>query len=529
MKIFKIPYPKIPLLANRDVKYIIEDPSLRPFYKYPVTIEAFQEVIEDKSKELTDRTTLVEVLKSQYRHLTAAKLVENNIEKLALPNTFTIVTAHQPSLFTGPLYYIFKIVSAIKLAQRLTYAYPNFNFVPVFITSGEDHDFAEVNHLHLFGKKLTWESGETGPVGNMKTGSLAAVLQDLKTMLGESEAAHKLYELFAATHTKNTKYSDAAFELAHSLFKDEGLVVLNTNEAKLKRLFAPIIKEEILNQPSQQIVNQTIANLEAVGYPSQATPRAINFFYMGDKFRERIVEEAGVFQVLNTELTFSKAEMEVEIENHPERFSPNVVMRPIFQEKILPNLAYIGGGGELAYWLERKTQFEHFKLNFPMLVRRNSAMWIDAGSAKRMEKLNLTIDDLWTDTNELVRKYLRENAESDFSLQVERVENRAVFEKIAEKTALVDQSLVKTVWAEHSKAEKSIEQLEARLLKAEKQKHDTAIQQIQNLKEKLFPGGGLQERHENFIPLYLKHGDEFRQVLMDNFDPLEKAFVVIVE
>ncbi len=529
MKIFKIPYPKIPLFANRDIKYIVEDPALRPFYKYPVTLAAFQNAIDDKSKELTDRSTLVEVLKAQHSRLNIGKLVADNIEKLSLDNTFTVVTAHQPSLFTGPLFYIFKIVSAIKLARQLAAAYPNSNFVPVFISSGEDHDFAEVNHLHLFGKKLTWESGETGSVGNMKTASLGPILQDLKAIMGESEAAKALYELIERIHVKNATYADAAFELAHELFKDEGLVVLNTNEARLKRLFAPIIKEEILTQPSQQLVNQTIAKLEAVGFPSQATPREINFFYMGDQFRERIVEESGMFRVLNTKLVFSREEMETEIDAHPERFSPNVVMRPIYQETILPNLAYIGGGGELAYWLERKAQFEHFGLNFPVLVRRNSAMWIDAGSAKRMEKLNMSVDDLWSDTNELVRKYLNENAESEFSLQAEKAANKAVFEKIAEKTDKVDQSLVKTVWAEHSKAEKSIEQLEARLVKAEKQKHETAIQQIQNLKEKLFPGGGLQERYENFIPLYLKHGPEFKRILMENLDPLEKQFVLIVD
>lgn len=529
MKVIKLPYPDVPLFANRDVKYIEEVPSLRPFYKYPVQIDAFQQVIDDKKMERIDRETLVEVIKSQYSGLEIGDLVSFNINKLLIDKTYTVVTAHQPSLFTGPLYYIFKIVSAIKLARQLADRYPDNHFVPVFITSGEDHDFAEVNHLHLFGKTLTWESGESGPVGNMSTSSLGLVLHDLKSILGDSENAANLYKLIEAIHTKNARYSEAAFELAHELFKQEGLVVLNTNDAKLKRIFAPIIKDEIINQPSQSLVNQTIGQLEAIGFPGQATPREINFFYIGQQFRERIVEENGIFKVLNTDLTFTKPEMEAEIEHHPERFSPNVVMRPIYQEKILPNLAYIGGGGELAYWLERKSQFAYFGVNFPMLVRRNSAMWIDASSVKRMEKLNLTVNDLWLDTNELIRKYLHENAENEFTLQAEKEALKNVFEEIATKTAVVDHSLVKTVWAEHSKAEKSIEMLEAKLVKAEKQKHDTALQQIQNLKEKLLPGGGLQERYENFIPLYLKHGELFLQTLMEHFDPLEKRFVVIMD
>lgn len=530
MKIYKLPYSKVPLFAARDLKYIAEDEALRPFYKYPVSLDGFRAAIQDKGREEIDRFTLVEVIKSQHAKLKEiSNAVEANIESLLLENTFTVVTAHQPSLFTGPLYYIFKIISAINLAKQLRLAFPAFNFVPVFISSGEDHDFEEVNHLHLFGKKLSWESGEKGAVGQMHTQSLQPILNDLKAILGNAAEAQALFRLLEETHTRNERYADAAFELAYQLFNEDGLVVLNTNDAKLKRVFAPLIKDEIFNQPSQTLVNQTIAALEKAGFPSQATPREINFFYLADQVRERIVADGSGFRVLNTDLQFSSSEMEAEIENHPERFSPNVVMRPIYQEKILPNLAYIGGGGELAYWLERKAQFEHFGLNFPVLVRRNSAMWIDAGSAKRMEKLNLTIEDIWADTNDLVRKYLHENAESELSLQTETAEIKSVFEKIAEKTTMVDATLVKTVWAEHSKMEKSIEQLEARLVKAEKQKHETAIQQIQGLKEKLFPGGGLQERYENFIPLYLKHGSDFKKVLLDNFDPLEKKFVVVMD
>ncbi len=526
MTIHKLPYESIPLLAGRDVAYIYEVPALRPFYKYPVEIEAFRQVVTDKKKDKTNRRTLVEVLKKQHQGLPTTPAVQENIEKLASENTFTIVTAHQPSLFTGPLYYIFKIVSAINLAKQLNEFYPENHFVPIFISSGEDHDFAEINHLHLFNKTLNWESGETGPTGSMKTASLQPVLAELKDILGESEYAQRIYEIIERTHTQNERYADAAFALAHELFMEDGLVVLNTNDAQLKKLFIPIIKEEIFNQPSHELVNQAMEELEAAGFPSQATPRDINFFYLAEQLRERIVEEDGAFKVLNTALTFTKEEMEAEIENHPERFSPNVIMRPIYQELILPNRAYIGGGGELAYWLERKAQFAHFNLNFPMLIRRNSAMWIDSGSAKRMEKLGLSVNELWEGTEDLIKIYLRKNAEEEFHLTEEKSAFEPVFKKIAEKTEAVDPTLVKTVWAEHAKLLKSLEQLETRLVRAEKQKHDTALQQIRSLKEKLFPGNGLQERYDNFLAFYLRQGDAFFSLLKENFDPLEKKFVV---
>lgn len=529
MTIHKLPYNKISLLAGRDIAYINEVPALRPFFKYPVTLDAFRQIIEDKKQDKTNRPALVQVLKKQHSGLPPAPAVQKNIESLASENTFTVVTAHQPSLFTGPLYYIFKIVSAINLAKQLCEAYPSCHFVPVFISSGEDHDFAEVNHLHLFNKTITWESGETGPVGWMKTASLQPVLAELKDILGDSEEARHIFSIIERAHTQNERYESAAFSQAHELFKEDGLVVLNTNDAQLKRLFIPIIEEEIFDQPSHSLVNHTIGRLAEAGFPSQATPRDINFFYLGEQLRERIVEENGTFKVLNTDLIFTPEEMKAEIENHPERFSPNVIMRPLFQELILPNLAYIGGGGEIAYWLERMEQFAHFGLNFPMLVRRNSAMWIDGGSARRMEKLKLSIDDLWDDTEVLIKNYLRKNAEAEFQLADEKAAFEPIFKKIAKKTEAVDPTLVKTVWAEHAKLLNSLGQLETRLVRAEKQKHDTAIQQIRSLKEKLFPGNGLQERYDNFLPIYLRHGEEFFRQLKAAFDPLEKKFVVMVD
>jgi bacillithiol biosynthesis cysteine-adding enzyme BshC len=529
MKIKKLPYTQIPLLAARDLAYINETPALRPFYKYPVELDSFPAVIADKKKDRIDRKTLVEVLKRQHQKFSPSQATAANIEKLAQENTFTLVTAHQPSLFTGPLYYIFKIVSAIALAKKLNGAFPAFQFVPVFITSGEDHDFAEVNHIHLFNKDIRWESGESGPVGFMQTDSLGPVLADLKAVLGETEQAKSIFQLIENTHTQHKTYSDAAFALAHELFKEDGLVVLNTNDADLKRLFVPIIKKEIFDQPSAALVGQAINELAAAGYPSQATPREINFFYIGGQLRERIVEAGGSFKVLNTPLVFTKKEMEAEIDNHPERFSPNVIMRPIFQELILPNLAYIGGGGELAYWLERKKQFEFFGLNFPMLIRRNSALWIDANSAKKMEKFGLGFADLMDSTDSLIKNYLHKNADSEFALSAEQAAFEPIFQQIAAKTESIDPTLVKTVWAEHAKLLKSIEQIETRLVRAEKQKHDQALNQIKNLKEKLFPGGGLQERYDNFLPYYLKHGTAFFEILKENFDPLEKLFVVVEE
>lgn len=529
VKVTLIPYQEVPQVSSRDKAYAREDEALKPFYKYSTEYASFAQIIEDKKKDNTNREVLVKTLLQQYSKLGMHENVKSNIDKLSEQNTFTLITAHQPSLFTGPLYYIYKIISTLNLAKKLNTYLPDYQFVPVFITGGEDHDFEEMNHVNLFSKQLVWENNEKGSVGAMKTSSLENVLAELKGILGESENSKVIYDLMERSHTKYDTYSDAALSLINELFGKDGLVCLNMNQSDLKREFIPIIKDEIFNQASQPLVEATAEKLNEVGFKTQAAPREINFFYLNPQIRERIVFENGRFNVLNTDISFSKEEMEKEIDNHPEHFSPNVIMRPLYQELILPNLAYVGGGGELAYWLERKDQFEHFKINFPMLIRRNSAVWIDKGTKKRIDKLGLTSTALFIDTEELIKIFVEDNSEGELNFSEEKLELQAIFEKVKSKTIEVDASLGKTVLAEAAKQIKSLENLESRVMRAEKQKHETSINQLRNLKEKLFPSNGLQERKDNFMAFYMKHGEAYLETLKETFDPLEKSFVVIEE
>ncbi|MEM6967465.1 MAG: bacillithiol biosynthesis cysteine-adding enzyme BshC [Bacteroidota bacterium] len=529
VNVTRLPYAEVPQISSKDKAYASAEAALKPFYKYPVALDAFAQIIEDKKKDLTDRATLVNVLLEQYKKFGLTTAVEKNIHALSSEKTFTIVTAHQPTLFTGPLYYVYKIISTINLTRKLNAYLPDYQFIPVFITGGEDHDFEEMNHVNLFNKQLVWENTEQGSVGAMQTASLKNVLAELKEILGTSENAQRVYELMERTHTSFERYSDAALALANELFGKDGLIAINMNHPDLKRIFIPYIKDEILNQVSHPFVEATAEKLNAAGFKTQATPREINFFYLNPQIRERIVFENDKFQVLNTDISFSKAAMEKEINEHPERFSPNVIMRPLYQEVILPNLAYIGGGGELAYWLERKTQFEYFGVNFPMLIRRNSAVWIDKISQKKLNKLGLTATDLFQETEALIKSYVKENSEGELNFSAEKKELKTIFDKVKKKTIEIDPTLGKTVLAEAAKQIKSLENLEGRVMRAEKQKHEISINQLRGLKDKLFPNNGLQERKDNFMVFYLQHGEAYFEVLKEIFDPLEKSFVIIEE
>lgn len=529
MEIQKIPYDKIPQFSSKDIAYLSESPALRPFYKYPPKISSFPDVILDKQKDLTDRALLVKVLQEQYQSIPTNDLVHKNIQSLAFNNTFTITTAHQPCLFTGPLYYLYKIASTLHLTRRLSVELPQFQFVPVFVSGAEDHDFGEINHAHLYGKSIVWQNEQSGGVGGMSTESLPQVLTELEAILGVSDAAKNVFDMVQKCYTRYPLYGQATVALVNELFKDFGLVVIDMNHPELKRRFIPVMQKELLEQPSVAFIEQAAKDLELAGFSGQAHPRDINLFYFKDQLRSRIVLEEGRYKVLQTSLEFSPAEILEELHTHPEHFSPNVVLRPLYQEIILPNLAYIGGGGEIAYWLERMQQFQFFGVNFPMLIRRNSLLWVDKGSAKKLAKLELSIEDLLQDTEILIKKYLHEHSEHELNLDQEKTKLEEIFDGVARIAESSDPTLVKTVLAEKVKQVKSLEQIELRLLRAEKQKQETTLNQIKTLKEKLFPANGLQERHDNFLPLFVNHGQEFLSFLVDNLAPFDKNFLVVFE
>ncbi len=524
-----IPFDQLNQISTRDKAYANADPRLRPFYKYDVDFNALQQVIEDKGKDNTDRALLTSVLLKQYKDFDISASTHANIEALSKQNTYTIITAHQPSLFTGPSYFIYKICSILNLAKQLNEADGANHFVPVFIMGGEDHDFEEISSTQVFGKPITWNTNAGGSVGNLSNSTLTDVLDELKALLGDREIAASIYATIETAFTKFKTYGTGMRFLVNELFKDYGLVVVDMSDAELKRAFIPIIEKEIFERKSVDYIQSTVEKLEQAGFSNQAHPRDINFFYLGEGYRERIVFENGKYAVLNKDISFSEEEIKKEINEHPERFSPNVNMRPIYQEFIFPNLAYVGGGGELAYWMERKSQFAYFGLNYPMLIRRNSVLIVDKTTNKKLSKLSLSLHDLLSEEHEVVNTFLNIHSQNELSLEDHKKVIEETFNKIIEKTKQIDASLIGKVEGEKTKQIKALESLEGRLKKAEKNKFNTGISQVKATREKLFPKNGLQERKENFLTFYTRYGKSYFDYLVENLDPFAKGLIVIEE
>ncbi len=517
--------------------YINGDKVLRKFYSYEPKIDSFKQVIDDKLKETTNRSLLVTVLKEQYSEISDCALQQKNIDLLLNKNTFTVCTGHQLCLFTGPLYFIYKIISTINLAEILKKNYPDFNFVPVYWMASEDHDFEEIRSINLYGKKISWINSEAkGAVGNLKTDSIAAVIDELKNIFGESENSNELIQLYKDAYLKHRNLADATRYLVHKIFAEYGLVTLDGNDARLKCEISDIIKDDIFNNTNYKLVNQTISEFDKNGLKVQVNPREINCFYMIDNLRERIEhvynssledDKRDVYNVLNTSISFTKETMINELKLSPERFSPNVVLRPVYQQKILPNLAYIGGPGEIAYWLEFKEMFDHHKINFPVLIPRNFAMLTDEKSNSQIQKLGFTITDLFKDTELLTKEFVSKNAGSELSLTLQKDELTNVFADISIKATAVDITLKGSVEAELQKVLNAVKNIESKLVRSEKQKQETSINQIKKLKNKFFPEGSLQERYDNLAPYYLISGKQLIADLKEQFDPLDFKLLIL--
>ncbi len=338
----------------------------------------------------------------------------------------------------------------------------------------------------------------------------------------------ELMRLIRNCYTKEVSIQDATFKLVNTLFEAYGLIVLLPDNAGLKRSMLPIFEDDIFNNTPSEIVSKTTEEL-GKQYKVQAHPREINLFYLIDGIRSRLVEKKNIFHVEDTNIRFTEEEIRTELRDYPERFSPNVILRGLYQETILPNLAFVGGGGELAYWLELKGLFQHYNIPYPVLIVRNSFMLIDKKVKTLYEKLQLGTTDLFNTENTLINELVRKETKNQLYLSLEKQQVSDVYDEIKKTVQQIDITLAQHAEALKAKAINNLNALEKKMLKAEKRKFEAQQRQIKKIKSLLFPSGELQERVENFMPYYAKFGKDFIKLLYENSLTFEQRFCVLNE
>ena len=526
--ITSLPYPQTGFTTKIIEDYLKEAPSLRPFYTHPVSLEGLVQSIESRKAFNTNRELLVKALRDDYAAVDTSEKVKQNIESLQDKNTFTIVTAHQPNIFTGYLYFIYKVLHIIKIANHLNHKLPRYKFVPVYYMGSEDADLDELGTINMNGEKIVWQTKQKGAVGRMSTEGLQEIITRLEGELIVQPFGAELISLLKDCYINSPDIRTATFRLVNHLFQDYGLVILMPDNAILKQAMFRVFEDDLLHQTPSGIVEETIERLSQ-HYPVQANPREINLFYLKEDIRGRILQLNNEWKVAGEGISFNESALKEDLLQHPERFSPNVILRGLFQETILPNIAFIGGGGETAYWLELNELFAHYQVPFPVLILRNSFLFVEKSHVQKIEKLGFKVPDFFQEEHRLLTEYVKRTSGMRLDVKDEVSKLSGIYLNIKNVAGKADPGLLKHVEALQTLAVNRLHELEKKMLKAEKRKFNDQQRQIKAIKNKLFPQNNLQERVDNFMPYYARYGKDFIHTIYEHSPTLEQEFVIIEE
>lgn len=522
-----IPYADTGYFSTLVQDYLHNAPELQQFYRFRPDIAGIRASMAQRNQFPTNRALLVDALKAHYAGKTLSAKQAAHLDALLKDNTYTVTTAHQPNIFTGPLYFIYKIIHAIKLADELSAEMPDQHFVPVYYMGSEDADLDELGYIKLQGHTHRWDTKQTGAVGRMLVDNgFLQLIESVYGQIGVLPNGPALTELFRNCYTKGRSIQESTFDLVHQLFAEFGLLVVVPDSRALKAAFIPVIEKELTTKFSHTAVEQTATAL-AKQYKVQASGRDINLFYLIDNHRERIEADGEDYVVHALNLRFTKDAMLQEVHDYPERFSPNVILRGVFQETILPNIAFIGGGGELAYWMELEQVFAKAEVPYPVLILRNSFLLMEKAQQEKIATLSLSIKDLFQKTDAIMQQLVRNQSANQLSLGQEKQALEAFYAQLAKISAKIDATLVPHTAALKEKAMHKLIGLEKKLFRAEKRKYTDQQNQLAQLCAQLFPGDSLQERAENFAIYYGKFGAEFLQMLYHASRGTEQQFCIV--
>lgn len=525
---YSVSYEQTGYFSKLVTDYLNQSPSLSNFYTNPPNLAGIKASIEARKQFDTPRNLLVEVLQEQYQGIPQSAKLQEHLALLTDANTFAITTAHQPNIFTGPLYFIYKILHTVKLAEFLHKEIPDSKFVPVYYMGSEDADLDELGQINLAGQPLVWNTKQTGSVGRMLVDKQFLQLIDaIEGQIGVLEYGLSLTALFKTVYTIGKSIQQATLELVNHLFADYGVVVLIPDNAKLKTAYQSVVKKELVEGFSHLLVAETIDALKD-NYKVQTAGRDLNLFYLFEDARVRIELENGIYQVKELGLSFTQTEILTELDSHPERFSANVILRGGFQETVLPNIAFIGGGGELAYWMELKKVFEAVNIPYPVLVLRNSFLIMQQAQFDKMLQLGFDKVSIFESEFDLLNQLVKRESTASWNIVDEIKSIEQLYKVLQTKAATVDASLKDHVKALEIKSAKKLAILEKKILRAERNKLAASERQITTIKKDLFPNNSLQERLFNFSDLYARMGKDLMEIIYRASPSLEMKFTIIV-
>ncbi len=522
-----IPFSSTHVFSKLINDYLEGKGTALDFVQYAPNLEGYRAAIEGRKKHPINRNLLFDVLTKQYANLPQENAVNNQIALLNKDNTFVVTTAHQPNLFTGPLYFFYKIIHAIQLAASLKAAFPECNFVPVYYMGSEDADLEEVGSFNLDAKNYQWATKQTGAIGRMQVDdALLVLLKQLESYWTILPQGQKALEILKEAYQKGKTISEATLSFVHAFFGSKGLLVLQPDDAALKAAFIPVMEKELMSGFSHEAIQPTIAAMSK-DYHVQSEGRSINLFYLKDNLRARIEKQGEQFIVVDTDIQFTQVEIITELHQHPERFSPNVILRGVYQETILPGIVFVGGGGELAYWMELKNVFQAVGVHYPLLQLRNSFLLVSHKQAEQWSAMQFEEQDLFKPVLELEIAYVKKHTNTKLDLQDQLNQLSNLYINIKNQAVQVDASLGAHAENLAQQVKAKLLALEKKMLRAERRKQSVDIQRIHRIKKELFPQDNLQEREEHFSKWVGQYDLSWIDTIMENSKGLESKFSII--
>ena len=482
---------EIPLKVSPLVQGLLnQNENLRPFISNFFTKENCFESARSRTFSLEKREVLSSTLIKQYSRLEVTPDAQGSIDRLLLANTFTVVTGHQICAAGGPLYLIYKLFSAIRITQELNATQNEFHFVPVYWMATEDHDIEEIRHFHWGQEKIELASEFEGIAGELPTEEFLRWMNEKKEEGKFNEIG--LSEIFLRAYEQKN-FADATRFWVNELLGEFGLVCIDGNDNALKKLASTLFEKEIQEQFVYSEVSKTNSLLENLGYNPNIQPREFNLFWLMEngskKIRRRIDKNGSQFQTHGHDRNFTKEELS----RLTTELSPNVLLRPLYQETILPNVVYIGGPSELGYWMQLKRAFQAANLQMPLLAHRLSMTLVRKRDLDFVSKNDLDIAELVQEKlHEAQKKMLgRMNGKS---FDKESRSTHELFAQLKEYVGGIDASLIGWVSAEEKRQLDQWNTIEQKIKKALKSKEEVKFSQLEKFFAFAHPNQIQQER-----------------------------------
>ncbi len=516
-------------LSELFTDYVNDFPKVQQFFQTDFhSVQNFEATAEQTCSRFKYRQQIVEILLEQNQNYGASEATLENIRSLGHETTLAVLTGQQVGILGGPLYTIYKTITSIKLAQQLRETFPQYKFVPVFWLEGEDHDFDEVSGVGLLNADRNPVKVEYLPNGKHPDKNVGAVgelvldgyvqsfFESIQKTLQNSEFKSSVIELAERAYSSGSTLNKAFVVLLNKLFHDSGMVFISSNDKRIKQLLSPVFQKEIQEYPRvSQLIIQRSAELED-RYHAQIKTKALNLFLFHKGGRYLIEPRENDFSLKGIRHYFTRDELVRIATEAPESLSPNVALRPICQDTILPTIAYIGGPSEIAYFAQLKPVYNYFNLIMPVIYPRASVTMIDEKLERILEKYQLDLTEFFDGIEKVNHKVVEMVSEVKIDEMFSEAESRLndLVNEMKFGINYIDSTLLGPLEHTQSKVAMQFQSLKEKVAEAQQRKHEIALRQIEKVGNIVFPNGNFQERELNIMYFMNKYGTEFVKWLM---------------